>query len=127
MMISKGKLLKIKDGKVVDDREIDFAQLYNMGKTQLEKQTIYLMKKRVSLEDAIMTLQKKLNGAINAVKNRERMLEEKTSQLEAHKRLLNEQLERINRENNVTLTELIAENVRLTNENSELKRSVSIG
>ena len=127
MMISKGKLLKIKDGKVVDDREIDFAQLYNMGKTQLEKQTIYLMKKRVSLEDAIMTLQKKLNGAINAVKNRERMLKERTFQLEAQKLLLNEQLERINRENNVTLTELIAENVRLTNENSELKRSVSIG
>jgi len=68
-----------------------------------------------------------LNGAINAVKNRERMLKERTFQLEAQKLLLNEQLERINRENNVTLTELIAENVRLTNENSELKRSVSIG
>lgn len=109
--------VQVKSGQTEDPRRIDTEQLYNMGKTDLENQCIYLMKKRIVLEDVIADLQKKNRGLQNAVKNRDRMLEQRATQISAHQVITNRTLERVNREKDEYLQEIL----RLR---SELKKGV---
>lgn len=112
-----GDTIRVKGGQIEDPRRIDISQLYNMGKTDLEKQCIYLMKKRIALEDAIANLQKKNDGLRNAVKNRDRMLEQRELQISSHMTITNQTLERLNREKDTYIQEI----QRLQAENKELK------
>ncbi len=105
-MMGKSDYIQVKDGDIQDPRRIDIEQLYNMGKTDLEQQCIYLMKKRIVLEDVIAEQNGKITGLRNAVKNRDRMLEQHTLQIQQHQEITNRTLERVNKENNEYLQEI---------------------
>lgn len=112
-----GNKILVKGGQIEDPRRIDIQQLSNMGKTDLENQCIYLMKKRIALEDVIASLQKKNDGLQNAVKNRDRMLEQRELQISAHMTITNQTLERLNMEKDTYIQEI----QRLRAENKVLK------
>lgn len=99
-------IIQVKSGQIEDPRRIDIQQLYNMGKTDLEQQCIYLMKKREALEDAIAVLEKKLEECRNAVGNRDRILEQHTIQISDHQTITSRTLERVNREKDEYLQEI---------------------
>jgi len=117
-----GDTIRVNGGQIEDPRRIDIEQLYNMGKMDLEKQCIYLMKKRIALEDAIASLQKKNGGLQNAVKNRDRILEQRTTQISTHQTITNRTLERLNKEKDTYIQEI----QRLRAENKELKERVGV-
>jgi len=89
-----------------DPRHIDIQQINNLGRTDLEKEVIYLMKKRIVLEDVIADNQKKLQGYFNAIKNRDRAIEQLHSSMETQTSIMNQQLEKSNRQNDEYLQEI---------------------
>jgi cell shape-determining protein MreC len=117
-----GNTIRVKDGRIEDPRRIDISQIANMGKMDLEKQCIYLMKKRIALEDVITKQNTTLEGLRNAVKNRDRTLEQRTEQISKHQEITNQTLERLNREKDVLSNEM----QRLHAENKELKERVGL-
>lgn len=89
-----------------DPRHIDIQQINNLGRTDLENECIYLMKKRIVLEDVIADKNKRLEGCVNAVKNRDRTIDQLQSSMEAQTRIMNQQLEKSNRQNDEYLQEI---------------------
>ena len=118
-----GDKIQVKGGRIENPRRIDIQQLSNMGKTDLENQCIYLMKKRIALEDAIADLEKKNRGLHNVVKNCDRMLEQRTTQISTHQTITNRTLERVNREKDEYLQEI----ERLRGVVREMNNSVRVG
>lgn len=98
------------------------AEVYTVTRFQLEKECIYLMKKREVLEKLVFNRDNSIEGLKNAIKNRDRMLEQRTVEMGSQTEVINQILATVNKENNEYLEEI----QRLRAENKELKMSVSI-
>lgn len=96
------------------------ADVYTVTRQELEKECVYLMKKRKVLEDVIRIREKTIVGLRNGVKNRDRMLEQHTIQIQRLQQITNQTLDRVNKEKDDYLQEI----QRIRAEIKELKKGV---
>lgn len=96
------------------------AEVYTVTKFELEKECIYLMKKRKVLEDVIIERENTIIELTNGIEIRDKMLEQGTIQTSNHQGITQQVLERLNREKD----ELARRIQQLEKENVELKERV---
>ncbi|RLI54730.1 MAG: hypothetical protein DRP09_12160 [Candidatus Thorarchaeota archaeon] len=85
---------------------MDISEIYQAPRKQLEKEIIYLMKKRESLEKAISENQRIVAGLTNEVQMLEARNKQWVIRAEAQDRIVNQQIENVNKQNNIYLEEI---------------------
>ncbi len=82
------------------------AEVYTATRFQLEKECVYLMKKRVVLEKLIVEREAAIEKLRNDVNTSDNMVEQLTTQISNHQTITNQTLERLNKEKDEYIQEI---------------------
>jgi chromosome segregation ATPase len=99
-----------------------YDQVYTLDRFKLEKECIYLMKKREVLEKVIARHEETIKELVRLCDERDKMLEQRSSQISGQTTSINQILTNVNREKE----ELSQEVQRLQRENKELRAGVVV-